>query len=310
MARCGPTDRLVDVGGLRMHYRDWGGSGQPILLLHGLASTCHIWDLVAPLLSESFAVVAPDLRGHGESGKPDDGYDFETVCSDVQGFMQALGLDSPVIVGHSWGASVALEHAIAYPGAARGIALVDGGTMELSRSPGLTLERVKEVLAPPDFTGTTVDEFILMMRSRPLSPEMNERFTAMALTCFEVKEDRTFRARLRRQNHMQVLDAFWDHRPSELYPVVSCPVLLLPARQPGAPTPTSAILWPDKKEAVSLAERLLPTSETVWLEDSIHDVPIQRPELVAEVIRQRLPLTPTARVGGPSPSVHRRRAAP
>ena len=284
----GPKDGLVDMGGLRLHYRDWGGSGQPILLLHGLASTCHIWDLAAPLLSESFAVVAMDLRGHGESDKPDDGYDFETVCGDVQGFLQALGLESPIIVGHSWGASVALEYAAANPRAARGIALVDGGTMELSGTPGVTLEQVKEVLAPPDFTGTTVEEFVRMMRSRPISPEMAERFTAMALTCFEVNEDRTVRARFSRRNHMQVLDAFWVHRPSELYPAVSCPALLLPARQAGAPTPTSAILWPDKEAAVSLAERRLPVSETVWLEDSIHDVPIQRPELVAGVIRQRV----------------------
>ena len=284
----GPRDKLVDVGGLRLHYRDWGGSGQPILLLHGLASTCHIWDLVAPLLREGFAVVALDLRGHGESGKPDDGYDFKTVCGDVQGFMQALGLESPVIVGHSWGASVALEYAAAHPGAARGIVLVDGGTMELSGSPGVTLEQVKEVLAPPDFTGTTVDEFVQMLRSRSPNPEMNERFTTMALTCFEVMEDRTIRVRFSRANHMRVLEAFWDHRPSELYPEVSCPVLLLPARQPGEPAPTTAILWPNKEEALSLAERLLPVSETVWLEDSIHDVPIQRPELVAEVIRQRI----------------------
>lgn len=284
----GPKDMLVDAGGLRLHYRDWGGAGQTLLLLHGLASTCHIWDFVAPLLNDSFAVVALDLRGHGESDKPDDGYDFETVCGDVHSFVQALGLESPIIVGHSWGGNVALEYAATHPGVARGIVLVDGGTIELSAGPGLTKEQVKEALAPPDFTGTTVDEFTQMLRSRQLSPEMHERFTTMALTCFEVMEDHTIRVRFSRRNHMRVLDAMWDQHPSELYSRADCPVLLLPAIHPDAPDTKKGFLGLGKAEAVSLAERRLPVSETVWLEDSIHDVPIQRPELVAGVIRQRI----------------------
>ena len=66
----GPRDLTVGLDGMPFHYRDWGGAGQPIVLLHGLASTCHIWDLVAPILRRAFRVVALDQRGHGESGKP------------------------------------------------------------------------------------------------------------------------------------------------------------------------------------------------------------------------------------------------
>ena len=80
-----PKDEWIDAGGLSFHCRDWGGSGQPILLLHGLASTCHIWDQAAPILARSFAVVDMDLRGHGESAKPDHGYDFASVSGDVGG---------------------------------------------------------------------------------------------------------------------------------------------------------------------------------------------------------------------------------
>ena len=71
-----PRDEWVTVDGLSFHYRDWGGSGQPLLLLHGLASTCHIWDMVAPILAENHAVIALDQRGHGESAKPHHGFDF------------------------------------------------------------------------------------------------------------------------------------------------------------------------------------------------------------------------------------------
>ena len=97
-----PRDELVTVDGLSFHYRDWGGSGQPLLLLHGLASTCHIWDMVAPILAEDHAVIALDLRGHGESAKPNHGYDFATVAQDVIGVINDLGGVAPVVVGHSW----------------------------------------------------------------------------------------------------------------------------------------------------------------------------------------------------------------
>lgn len=283
----GPRDEFIDVNGLRLHYRDWGGSGRSIVLLHGLASTCHIWDLVAPLLSESFAVVALDQRGHGESDKPDTGYDFSTVASDLQGFIQALGLERPVLAGHSWGGDVALEHAVAYPGAAAGLALVDGGTIDISNSAGSTLEEAKKVMAPPDFTGTTIDEFVGMVRSRPFGSGMTDTIEQIVLANFDVLDDRTIRARLSRQNHMRIIEAFWEHRPTELYASVKCPVLLMPARHPDAQMPPAGMRF-DHDEAISSASKLLPVSETVWLEDSIHDVPIQRPELVAEVITERI----------------------
>ncbi len=94
-----PEDIRVTLDGIGFHYRDWHGEGQPVVLLHGLASTSHIWDLVAPVLSADFAVVALDQRGHGESDKPESGYDFVTVAQDLQRFIEALGLRNPVVVG-------------------------------------------------------------------------------------------------------------------------------------------------------------------------------------------------------------------
>ena len=126
-----PRDRRISVGGLDIHYRDWGASGQPIVLVHGLASTCHIWDLVAPLLKQRFAVVALDQRGHGESSKPDSGYDFATVAADLGRFTQALGIHKPLLVGHSWGGNVAVDYAVTHPYGPRGLCLIDGGTIEI-----------------------------------------------------------------------------------------------------------------------------------------------------------------------------------
>ena len=90
-----PSDCYIDLRGLPFHYRDWGGTGRPVLLLHGLASTCHIWDLVAPLLAEEFRVVALDQRGHGLSAQVEDGYDFATVSGDAAAFIKSWDGSGP-----------------------------------------------------------------------------------------------------------------------------------------------------------------------------------------------------------------------
>jgi pimeloyl-ACP methyl ester carboxylesterase len=280
------TDRWMEIGGLRFHYRDWGGSGAPVVLLHGLASTCHIWDLVAPILSNDFAVVALDQRGHGESDKPDHGYDFASVSGDLHGFIEGLNLEKPVIAGHSWGGDVALEYAVARPDVARGLCFVDGGTIEVSAGPDMTLERAKEQMAPPDFTGVTVEQLKERVKSWPMGGVVTPELEEVRLSNFEFRDDGTVRAHLSRENHMRIIEALWEHRPSLLYARVECPVLLMPARQESVDSPMARRF--NREESIAAASRLLPASRTVWLEDSIHDVPLHRPELVAEVIRDHL----------------------
>jgi pimeloyl-ACP methyl ester carboxylesterase len=112
-----PADAYVKLGsGLRLHYLDWGGSGRPLILLHGLASSCRIWDFTAPLLAEHFHVFAVDQRGHGLSDKPSS-YTFADANADLAGFIEKLGLERPVIAGHSWGGCIAVQLAADYPDA-------------------------------------------------------------------------------------------------------------------------------------------------------------------------------------------------
>src|SRR4029450_3520698 len=93
-----PTDRAVPGDGITLHARDWGGGGQAVVLLHGLASNARIWDGVAPrLVGAGLRVVAVDLRGHGESEQPDDDYDFASVGQDVSSALAGLELERPVL---------------------------------------------------------------------------------------------------------------------------------------------------------------------------------------------------------------------
>ena len=281
-----PNDCYIDLRGLPFHYRDWGGDGRPVLLLHGLASTCHIWDLVAPRLAEEFRVVALDQRGHGQSAQVDDGFDFATVSGDAAAFIKHLGWEQPVVAGHSWGADVALELAVAEPDMTSGLIFVDGGTIEPSARPGWSLEQARQDMAPPIFTGFTAE----MMRSRVkegarFGPNPSETVVEAVLANFRVLEDGTIQSNLRRENHLRIIDALWDHKPSQLYPTLRCPVLMLPARQS---TPDAMDRRFRREESMARAASLMSVSKTVWLEDSIHDVPLQRPELVANTIREHI----------------------
>lgn len=256
------------------------------MLLHGLASNCRFWDLAAPFLIRNFTVVALDQRGHGSSDKPVDGYDSATVADDLLGFLQAIGAERPLIVGHSWGGNVALELAARHPSVPRALCLVDGGLIELSAVPGMSLEKALVDLAPPDLTHLTMDRLLELSRGHlPNDPGATPEIKDFLRANFDTVEDGTIRPRLTRENHMRIIEAMWDHKPSQSMGSVSCPVLLMPARQDGDEAMAERRFG--RQQAVERASGLLPVSKTVWLEDSVHDVPIQRPELVAGVIEEQ-----------------------
>ena len=280
-----PRDEWVTIDGLSFHYRDWGGSGQPVLLLHGLASTCHIWDLVAPLLAQDHAVIALDQRGHGESAKPSHGFDFASVTQDVLGVINQLGRSAPVVVGHSWGGSVALELAVRAPDSLKGMAWVDGGMINASARYS-SVEHAKLEMSPPDFTGVKLGSFMERVRGRHEGAGMAPGSHDIVMANFEVLEDDTIKARLSRANHLKIIEALWNHHPTELYKQVQCPVLIMPARQQN--NADTLDRGQQRLMSVDEAEQQLPNSKTIWLEDSIHDVPIQRPELVADLLKSHL----------------------
>ena len=283
-----PADRSVDLRGLSFHYRDWGGEGQPLVLLHGLASNARFWDLAAPHLAEAFRTVALDQRGHGASARPDDGYDFPTVAGDVAAFLGALGLQRPIVVGHSWGGNVAAQVAADYPHRVAGIVCVDGGFIEPASAPGATWEETARRLAPPDWEALdlTWEELLERARTWATAPSWGERLADFLRANFDVLESGKVRPRLTRERHLRILRAIWEQRVSTLYPRIPCPVLLLPARQRGGAT-TGPTRPPEDKEAhVERVRHLLRRHRLVWLEDAIHDVPVQRPREVAQAIIQ------------------------
>ena len=104
-----PTEQWAIIGALDVRYLDWGGEGPPLLALHGLASSAHWYDLVAPYLRSKHRVIAPDQRGHGQTSQANNGYDWQSLTSDAAGLLDHLGISRASVFGHSWGATVALN---------------------------------------------------------------------------------------------------------------------------------------------------------------------------------------------------------
>lgn len=119
----------VEVDGVRVHAVV-GGSGPPVLLLHGFPQTHAMWHRVAPALAGMRTVVAADLRGYGDSGRPPAGadhagYSFRAMAADQVGLMRALGHERFAVLGHDRGARVTHRMALDHPDAVTRAAVLD-----------------------------------------------------------------------------------------------------------------------------------------------------------------------------------------
>jgi alpha-beta hydrolase superfamily lysophospholipase len=98
------------VNGVKIHYVI-GGKGEPLLLVHGFGQNWYMWNLLLCELSKHFTVIAPDLRGVGESGKPAGGYDKKNMAVDMHELMTKLGYQHINIAGQDIGMIVAYAYA-------------------------------------------------------------------------------------------------------------------------------------------------------------------------------------------------------
>ena len=119
-----PQSRFAAVNGIRMHYLI-AGKGDPVVLLHGYAETSHMWLPLIAKLADKHTVIAPDLRGFGESAAPADGYTKAAMARDIHALMKSLNYDHIRLVGHDIGLMVAYAYAAQYPAEVDRIVLME-----------------------------------------------------------------------------------------------------------------------------------------------------------------------------------------
>jgi pimeloyl-ACP methyl ester carboxylesterase len=130
------TSRYIDTGDLRQHIVT-GGDGPPLLLVHGWPQTWYAWRLVMPALARDFTVIAPDQRGCGLSGRPQDGYDTGTLAADLVALMDALGHRRFAVAGHDTGMWIGYALAADHPGRVARLAVAETPLPGVSPSPPL-----------------------------------------------------------------------------------------------------------------------------------------------------------------------------
>lgn len=122
----GFTSEFATVNGIDLHYVR-GGAGDLVVLLHGWPQTWYEWHGIMPALSEDYTVVAPDLRGGGDSDKPvtEVGYSKRVLAEDIHALVGELGFDRAIVVGHDIGMMVAYAYAALHPDEVRGLVMLD-----------------------------------------------------------------------------------------------------------------------------------------------------------------------------------------
>ncbi|MCG9917161.1 MAG: alpha/beta hydrolase [Phenylobacterium sp.] len=244
----GPTSHFYFSQRLRLHYVDWGNEGaEPLLLVHGGRDHCRNWDWVAQRLRDRYHIIAPDLRGHGDSAWAiGGGYDMGAYIYDIAQIVHQKGLAPVTIISHSMGAGIALNYCGAYPDAVKKIVAIEG----LGPSPAVMAEqasrsvdqrlrdwiedRRKNSGRSPRRYATLDEAYARMAEENPhLSPEQARHLTIYGA---HQNEDGTYSWKF--DNHSRWGLGGLSHTDQHyLWSQITCPVLLMRGEESWASDP-------------------------------------------------------------------------
>lgn len=239
-----------------------------------------MWDGVGIALAEAgFSSIAVDLRGHGQSPKPDvsAGYGFADVLSDVFELLEDEGMTGeyrPTVAGQSWGGNLVIELGALHPDSARAIMAVDGGIIRLAdRFP--LWEECEVALAPPHLIGTPADRMRAWISSA--AKDWPQTGVDGSMANFEVRSDGTIAPWLTRDRHLAVLRGLWEQDPVHRFAQLRLPTTI-------ALADSGETSWTvDKRAGAAACVDVSPASiEVEWFVGASHDLHAQYPERTAE----------------------------
>jgi pimeloyl-ACP methyl ester carboxylesterase len=235
----GPTSNSFISQRLRLHYVDWGNpQAPPLILQHGGRDHCRSWDWVAEELATDWHVIAPDLRGHGDSAwAPDGNYETAALVYDFAQLVHTLGHDEVTIIAHSLGGNIATRYAGLYPGKVRRLVNIEG----LGPSPEMRAKR--EAAGYANRFRKWIED------RRAASGRVPRRYPTIEAAFARMKEENSFLTD-EQARHLTIHgasrneDGTWswkfdpylniwgfedvpEERTQELWGAIACPVLLL-----------------------------------------------------------------------------------
>ena len=269
-------DHFETVNGLRLHYLDWGGRGKPaLILLHGGSAYAQWWDFVAPAFSDNFHVIAPDWRDHGDSQHAEPpAYSTGHYIDDLHKLLVKIGVERPVIVGHSMGGHNAVIYATEHAAETAALVMVDT-TVSYPESAVQFLRKLGQ--KPAKVFGSraeAISRFRVLPREALFSQERLEYIAGFAFT---ERADGKWVAKIdRRTLFRDPVDG------RKLLSHISCPTLIVKAEN-------SPVLNHDKLTKLCSD---LPDGRWAEVKDCYHHVMLDNPEGLIGVVRGFLNTAP------------------
>ncbi len=266
------TSNYVFSHGTRLHYYRTGGEKPALVLVHGITDDGLCWTPVVEVLADQYDVIMVDMRGHGKSEAPEDGYTYGNMVSELAGFCQALNLDKPILLGHSMGAITTLALAGMYPDLPRAILLEDPPPFWRS-----------EHLAAQDAESRDGLKSWVESNKRKTSDDLLVELRANNPGWQKAEWEPWINAKHRYSPHVTALAYPQDIKSLDfpnLLKRVACPVIFISAEQKlGAAS---------SPEDISKLKEILPNLRVVHVDGAGHNIRRDRFERYMEIIEQVL----------------------
>jgi pimeloyl-ACP methyl ester carboxylesterase len=243
--------RAVEVDGVRLMTRTWEGrpGARSIIAVHGLTANHTCWYPIASVVVPEFRLVGYDLRGRGDSDKPAKGYSLAEHARDLHGLLDRLGLERPIVMGHSLGAHIAVTFAATYPDRVDRVVLFDGGLDVRAE----VLDSLAPAIARLGVEYPSLEMFLGMLRGLPMfAGRWNDHVTRYFTYDVEPGPGGGVRSKVPRSAIEEELANLARSRLWVLHHRVTAPTLLLRAPE-GLLTATDCLMTQEEAEAMAHA---------------------------------------------------------
>jgi pimeloyl-ACP methyl ester carboxylesterase len=252
----------VHVNGVGLAVEEWPGRGPAIVCVHGLSANHLSWDAWARFLAPRHRVIAYDLRGRGDSDKPDTGYNLAQHGDDLAALLDHLGLPRAIVMGHSLGAAIVARFAADRPERVAKLVLVDGG-MDMRPE---VVDAVAPAVNRLGVEFESMEMFLGLVRMLPMFPRWDESLEKYFRYDVETLPSGAVRSKAPKAAIVEELTNLRRERLSA-YPLrIACPTLILRAPD-GIFTETDVIMSQAEGEALA---RAIPKAELVVLPGTNH----------------------------------------
>ncbi|MBI4241746.1 MAG: alpha/beta hydrolase [Candidatus Rokubacteria bacterium] len=251
------------VNGVSLAVSEWPGKGPAIVCIHGLTANHTCWTSMADVLAPDYRLIAYDLRGRGDSDKPEKGYSLEIHCQDLAALLDHFGLKKAVVMGHSLGAAIALRFAVGFPRRVFKLILVDGGIDVRAE----VLDSLAPALSRLGVDFPSMAAFLERLKGLPMfAGRWNDHLERYFRYDVEVLPSGAVRSKVVKHAIEEELanlarERLWVHHHQ-----VKCPTLILRAPE-GLLTATDCLMTQEEAEAMV---RAIPRSKLVVVPKTNH----------------------------------------